>query len=153
DEHAERAFENGIKEPVNAPENARIRALPTSQWLGEKLIAAPPALIKGVFPQTGVATIGGQSGSGKTFHALHLAARLMPDYKQHSYIDRYPINRKGGVLYFVLEGKPAFPMRVAAAFEDALGKQMQFGDKPKYHLPGTHSSQTCSITAQMRLLN
>jgi X-X-X-Leu-X-X-Gly heptad repeat protein len=35
------------------------------------------------------------------------------------------------VLYFVLEGKPAFPMRVAAAFEDALGKQMQFGDRSK----------------------
>src|SRR5262249_60398405 len=76
-------------------------------------------------------TRGGQSGSGKTFHALHLAARLVPDYKQDSYIDRYRINRKGGVLYFVLEGKPAFPMRVAAAFEDALGKQMQFGDRPK----------------------
>jgi AAA domain len=92
---------------------------------------ATPALIKGVFPQTGVATIGGQSGSGKTFHALHLAARLVPDYQEHSYIDDYRINRKGGVVYLVLEGKPAFPMQVAAAFEDALGKQMQFGDKSK----------------------
>jgi hypothetical protein len=110
---------------------AQDKLLPESQWLDEKPFTPPPALIKGVFPQTGVATIGGQSGSGKTFHALHLAARLVPNYKEHSYINEYRINRKGGVLYFVLEGKPAFPMRVAAAFEDALGKQMQFGDRPK----------------------
>jgi X-X-X-Leu-X-X-Gly heptad repeat protein len=111
--------------------DAKSKSLPESQWLGERPVTPPPALIKGVFPQTGVATIGGQSGGGKTFHALHLATRLIPDCKQQFYIDHYRIKRKGGVLYFVLEGKPAFPMRVAAAFEDALGKQMQFGDKSK----------------------
>jgi AAA domain len=111
--------------------DAKSKPLPESQWLGEKPVAPPPALIKGVFPQTGVATIGGQSGGGKTFHALHLATRLIPDYNQQFYIDRYRIKRKGGVLYFVLEGKPAFPMRVAAAFKDALGTQMQLGDKSK----------------------
>ena len=119
------------KKKITSTADAKGKPLPESQWLGEELVTPPPALIKGVFPQTGVATIGGQSGSGKTFHALHLAARLVPNYKQHSYIDNYRINRKGGVLYFVLEGKPAFPMRVAAAFKEALGTQMQFGDRPK----------------------
>jgi hypothetical protein len=55
---------------------------PESQWFGAQPIVAPPALIKGVLPQTGVAGIVGQSGSGKTFHAIHLATRLIPDCKQ-----------------------------------------------------------------------
>jgi hypothetical protein len=73
--------------------------------------------------------IGGQSGGGKTFHAIHLGVRLIPECKQDLYIDRYPIKRHGGVLYFVLEGKPAFPLRVAAAFEELLPKQLKFGDR------------------------
>jgi putative DNA primase/helicase len=133
DEHAERAFENGIKEPVDPPENARIKALPASQWLGERLIAAPPALIKGVFPETGVAIIGGQSGTGKTFHALHLATCLIPECNQTTYIDQYPIKRHGGVLYIVLEGKAAFPMRVMAAFEAMLGKEILLGKEIQWN--------------------
>ena len=123
-----RAFFNGVKQPLDPPKEARAgRALPQSQWLGERLIAAPPALIKGVFPQTGVAIIGGQSGTGKTFHALHLATCLIPECNQTTYIDQYPIKRHGGVLYIVLEGKAAFPMRVMAAFEAVLGKEILFG--------------------------
>ena len=135
-----RAFFNGVKQPLNPPKEARAgRALPASQWLGERPIATPPALIKGVLPQTGVAIIGGQSGAGKTFHALHLVVRLVAGCEHNSYIDKYPIKRKGGVLYFVLEGKPAFPLRVKAAFEDAFdkqikfGEQMKFGDQMKFH--------------------
>src|SRR5262249_33876528 len=71
--------------------NVEVRTPPESQWLGEKLIAAPPALIKGVLPQTGVAIIGGQSGTGKTFHAIHLATCLIPECNQKVYIDQYPI--------------------------------------------------------------
>jgi hypothetical protein len=105
--------------------------LPVSQWLGERLATPPPALIKGLLPQTGVATIGGQSGSGKTFHAIHLGVRLIPDCNQHTYIDSYHIKRKGGVLYLVLEGRPAFPMRVMAALEQVTEKQLKFGDRAK----------------------
>jgi len=76
-------------------DNGKVRVLPESQWLGERLVAAPPALIKGVLPQTGVAIIGGQSGGGKTFHAIHLATRLIPDCEQSFYIDRYRIKRHG----------------------------------------------------------
>jgi hypothetical protein len=132
DEHAKRAFENGIKEPINPPENARIRALPESQWLGERLIAAPPALIKGILPQTGVAIIGGQSGTGKTFHAIHLATCLIPECNQTTYIDQYLIKRHGGVLYIVLEGKSAFPMRVMAAFETTLDKKMAMDGRVRF---------------------
>src|SRR5262249_34610739 len=110
---------------------AKSKSLPQSQWLGEKLAAPPPTLIKGVLPQTGVAIIGGQSGGGKTFHAIHLATRLIPDFEQGFYIDRYRIKRHGGVLYLVLEGKPAFHMRVTAAFNAVLNKQMQLGERSR----------------------
>jgi hypothetical protein len=109
----------------------RIEVLPASQWMGEKPATPPPELIKGVLPQTGVATIGGQSGGGKTFHAIHLSVCLIPECKQHFYIDKYRIKRHGGVLYLVLEGKPAFHMRVATAFDAVLSKQLKFGERAK----------------------
>jgi len=77
------------KEEFTSRTEAKSKSLPESQWLGEKLAAPPPALIKGVLPQTGVAIIGGQSRGGKTFHAIHLASCLIPDTKQKSYIDRF----------------------------------------------------------------
>ena len=105
--------------------------LPQSQWMGERLATAPPALIKGLLPLTGVVTIGGQSGTGKSFHAIHLGACLIPDCKRDFYIDKYKIKRHGGILYLVLEGKPAFPLRVTAAFEAVLNRQLEFGDRAK----------------------
>ena len=57
-----------------------------------------------------------------------LVFALIPDCEQNFYIDKYRIKRHGGVLYLVLEGKPAFPLRVTAAFESVLNKQMEFGD-------------------------
>jgi hypothetical protein len=132
-DHAKRAFDNGLLQPLAPPEEARIVVLPPSQWFGEQPAPIPPALIKGILPQTGVATIGGQSGTGKSFHAIHLGVRLIPDCNQNFYIDKYRIKRKGGVLYLVLEGKPAFPMRVTAAFEQLLPKQLEWGDR--YRMP------------------
>src|SRR5215831_17796349 len=44
--------------------------LPETQWYGKKPATTPKALIKYVLPETGVAAIIGQSGTGKTFHAL-----------------------------------------------------------------------------------
>jgi hypothetical protein len=72
-----------------------IEVLPESQWFGEKAAPIPPALIKGIFPETGVATIGGQSGGGKSFHAIHLGVSLIPDCEQNFYIDKYKIKRHG----------------------------------------------------------
>ena len=115
----------------------KVEVLPPSQWMGEKPVTAPPALIKGVFPQTGVAMIGGQSGTGKSFLAIQLGVQLMPECRQQFFIDKYRIKRHGGILYCVLEGKPAFPMRVTAALEDVLGKGQPtlFGDKIKTRFP------------------
>jgi hypothetical protein len=111
--------------------DAKHKPLPDSQWLGAQLATPPPALIKGVLPQTGVAMIGGQSGGGKTFQAIHLAVRLIPDCQQNFYIDRYRIKRHGGVLYLALEGKPAFHMRVTAAFNAVLDEQMKLGERSR----------------------
>ena len=113
------------------PTGTRIEVLPESQWMGEKPATPPPELVKGVLPQTGVAAIGGQSGTGKTFHGIHLATCLIPDCKKQTYIDKYRIKRHGGVLYFVLEGKSAFHMRATVAFEAVLNKQLEFGDRAK----------------------
>jgi hypothetical protein len=113
-----------------------VEVLPESQWFGDKQIPPPPALIKGVLPQTGVATIGGQSGTGKSFQAIHLGVSLIPDCNRHFYIDRYRIKRKGGVLYLVLEGKPAFPLRIAAEFERVLDKQMEFEGRHRMPFAG-----------------
>jgi hypothetical protein len=108
-----------------------VEVLPDSQWMGERRAAEPPALIKGMFPETGVGMIGGQSGGGKTFLAINIGVHLIPDCEQSHYIDKYRIKRHGGVLYLVLEGKPAFPLRVTTAFETVLKKQMEFGDRAK----------------------
>jgi RecA-family ATPase len=75
--------------------------------------------------------IGGQSGGGKTFHAINIGVHLIPDCKRNFYIDNYRIKRHGGVLYLVLEGKPAFPLRVTTAFEQLLKRQLEFGDRAK----------------------
>jgi hypothetical protein len=141
--NVQRAFDNGLLQPLSPPDEARIVVLPPSQWYGEQPAPIPPALVKGILPQTGVATIGGQSGTGKTFHAIHLGVRLIPDCNQNFYIDRYRIKRKGGVLYFVLEGKSAFPMRVTAAFEELLPKQSLFGSG--YRLPFAWNSYTPNL--------
>lgn len=108
-----------------------VEFLPPSQWFGERPAPIPPALVKGLLPETGVATIGGQSGTGKSFHAIHLGVRLIPDCQQNFYIDKYRIKRHGGVLYLVLEGKSAFPLRVTAAFERMLNRQMTFGESSR----------------------
>ena len=79
-EYAERQIVNA-REKIPA---TKVEVLPESQWYGEKQIAPRPQLIKGLLPQTGVASIGGQSGTGKTFHGIHLATCLIPDC-EHSH--------------------------------------------------------------------
>ena len=126
--YAERQVaEARAKNPQAQPKGAVV--LPESQWFGAKRIEPPPALVKGVLPQTGVAVIAGQSGTAKTFQALHLATYLIPDCNKEFYIDKSRIKRHEGVLYLVLEGKPAFSLRVTAAFEAVLNKQLEFGDR------------------------
>ena len=40
-----RSFTNGAAQPEPPPEYARVDILPPSQWMGEKLATAPPALV------------------------------------------------------------------------------------------------------------
>ena len=111
-------LKNTFSDAGEKSRGGEIVVLPELQWFGEKAVAPPPALIKGLLPQTGVGMLGGQSRVGKTFIALSLACCLIPDCKTEvSLIDHYRIKRRGGVLYLVLEGKPAFPLRITAAFE------------------------------------
>jgi hypothetical protein len=117
--------------------------LPESHWFGEKPVEKQSWLIKGVLPQTGVVMIGGQSGNGKTFQAIHLATSLIPDTDKDFYVDRYRIKRKGGVLYLVLEGKAAFATRVQATINDTLGLQMELGQRSK--LPFAWNSFTPNL--------
>ena len=119
------------KAKITATSDAKGKPLPESQWFGDKPMALPPALISGVFPQTGVATIGGQSGGGKSFHAIHFSLCVIPDCGQSQYIDKYHIKRKGGVLYLVLEGKASFHMRATAAYNHMMNAQMEFGERFK----------------------
>jgi hypothetical protein len=88
-DNAKRAFDSGVAGPKEPPKEARVEALPKSQWFGERPAPIPPALVKGILPQTGVATIGGQSGTGKSFQAIHLGIRLIPECDQYTYIDKY----------------------------------------------------------------
>jgi hypothetical protein len=125
----ERSFDKGVLDPKGPPSNAKV--LPESQWFGNKPMELPPALIKGIFPQTGVATIGGQSGGGKSFHAIHFSLCVIPECDQNFNIDHYRIKRKGGVIYFVLEGKASFPMRLTAAYNHMMDKQIEFGERWK----------------------
>jgi hypothetical protein len=116
---------------------------PDTQYYGAKPTPIPAALVKGIFPQIGVATIGGPSGGGKSSHAIHLATRLIPDCNQLFYIDKYRIKRHGGILYLVLEDKASYPLRVTTAFEEMLPKQMEFGDR--FRLPFAWNTYTPSL--------
>jgi hypothetical protein len=127
--------------PVGKSQQHAPPPLPDSHYLGERPPEPPPALIKGVLPQTGVAAIVGQSGAAKTFHALHLSTCLMPDCKRDRYVDRYRVKRKGGVLYFVMEGRPAFPTRAASASS---------GIDRVCRSPGTSISPVCSGATRRR---
>jgi AAA domain-containing protein len=139
-QYAERQI---TKAKEKLPPPKPIEVLPPSQWFGERAATAPPALIKGIFPETGVATIGGQSGGGKSFHAVHLGVCLIPDCKQEFYIDKYMIKRHGGVLYLVLEGKPAFPLRVTAALSQCWISRWSLATVPSSPSSGIPMHRTC----------
>ena len=73
------------KAELKAKSDAKGKPLPESfSGLATSPWSCRLHLIRGVFPQTGVATIGGQSGSGKSFHAIHLSLCVIPDCEQYS---------------------------------------------------------------------
>jgi AAA domain len=73
-------------------------------------IEPPRELIKNTLPETGVALLSGQWGTGKTFVALDMGvsvARRMPFANQKC-------KRSGGVLYLAAEGAAQIPIRLKA---------------------------------------
>jgi AAA domain len=70
-------------------------------------------LVKGLFPETGTGLLSGQSGTYKTFVALHLAGAIASGRP----IAGYPVKRPGAVIAFVSEGASGWPQRL-----DALSK-------------------------------
>ena len=71
----------------------------------------PPSLIKGLLPRNGVAFIGGQSGSGKTFIAIDLAVALCTG---QSFFGRR-VKEHVGVLFIAGEGAETIQPRLTIA--------------------------------------
>lgn len=71
----------------------------------------PPSLIKGLLPRNGIAFIGGQSGSGKTFVAIDLAVALCTG---QSFFGRR-IRERVGVLFIAGEGAETIQPRLTIA--------------------------------------
>jgi hypothetical protein len=88
-------------------------------WHGDQTANSVRWLVKGLLPETGVAMIAGQWGTGKTFSALDLAGSVM--FEGQRFID-YRVARHGGVLYIAGEGFSGLPLRIAAMLAAKLNK-------------------------------
>jgi hypothetical protein len=71
----------------------------------------PPWLIKGILPETGAAILAGQWGAFKTTVALDISVCVMAGLPLAG---RYPVKRRGAVLYFALEGAGMLAARLSA---------------------------------------
>lgn len=96
----------------------------------DDLDALPPLrwTIRGVLPETGLAAIYGEPGSGKSFLAIDLAARIsagLPDWFGHQISQR-------DVVYAALEGGRGIQQRVAA-WDKVNGVR---ADRVKFSLSG-----------------
>ena len=71
----------------------------------------PPSLIKGLLPRNGIAFIGGQSGAGKTFVAIDMAAALATG---QSFFGKR-VKEKVGVVFIAGEGAETIQPRLTIA--------------------------------------
>jgi hypothetical protein len=71
----------------------------------------PQWLIKRILPETGVAIMPGQWGTFKTTVALDISVCVMSGLP---FAGRYPVKRRGAVLYFALEGEGMLSARLSA---------------------------------------
>ena len=76
-------------------------------------IDSRPALVESLLPETGVGLIAGQWGVFKTFIADDLAAAVMTD----GVFIKFPVRRKGAVLFFACEGQSEVAIQITAAYE------------------------------------
>jgi KaiC/GvpD/RAD55 family RecA-like ATPase len=80
-------------------------------WDGEEQPKPTPALIKRVLPRDGLVMLGGKSGAGKSYVAVHLAICLAAMTPWFGNAPRMQSN----VLYIAAEGGPNMVPRIAAA--------------------------------------
>jgi hypothetical protein len=81
-------------------------------WHGEiNPLESRPQLIAEVLPKVGCGLISGQWGTFKTFTALDIAASAMTG----KLFIRFPVVRKGGVLFVAAEGASEMSARIEAA--------------------------------------
>jgi AAA domain len=72
-----------------------------------------PWLIELLIPETGTGLLSGQWGTYKSFVALDLAVAVITG----STFIKFPVMRRGGVLFIALEGESEIAIRLAAALE------------------------------------
>lgn len=99
---------------------------------GEAPFAVPEWLVKGLLPKAGIAELAGQSGAGKTFLALDLAAAVATGeaWFGHKVL-------RGGVAYLAAEGEGDLPARREALKAKGPG----FGSK----LPLAWTGLACNL--------
>jgi hypothetical protein len=84
-------------------------------WHGEEPIEdSRPQLVQDLIPEVGVGLIAGQWGTYKTFAALDLASAVMGggDFV------KFPVLRKGGVLFLACEGQSEVSIRLEGVLKD-----------------------------------
>jgi hypothetical protein len=84
-------------------------------WHGEESIEdSRPQLVQDLIPEAGVGLIAGQWGTYKTFCALDLATAVMSggDFV------KFPVLRKGGVLFLACEGQSEVSIRLEGVLKD-----------------------------------
>ena len=84
-------------------------------WHGEEPVEdSRPQLVQDLIPEVGVGLIAGQWGTYKTFCALDLATAVMSggDFV------RFPVLRKGGVLFLACEGQSEVSIRLEGVLKD-----------------------------------
>lgn len=118
---------NGFYDELNPPPIERWDSLYTRKaapqkpdfnafWDGDEQPAPTPALIKKVLPLNGLVMLGGKSGAGKSYVAVHLAICLAASIPFFGHKPRIQSN----VLYIAAEGGETIVPRLAAA-KRALG--------------------------------
>ncbi len=84
-------------------------------WHGEEPVEdSRPQLVQDLIPEVGVGLIAGQWGTYKTFCALDLATAVMSggDFV------KFPVLRKGGVLFLACEGQSEVSIRLEGVLKD-----------------------------------
>ena len=74
-----------------------------------------PCLVQELLPETGVGLISGQWGTYKTFVAIDLAMAVIAGTD----FIRFPVRRRGGVLFIACEGQSEVAVRINARRQQA----------------------------------